>query len=269
MPPDDKMPFFGHLEELRKRIVASLIAVGVGFALCFNYSESILALLLLPLRSHLVFVRKYPFLTFSRGKEVPSLVFLAPAEAFWMHMKLAFFAAILLALPVLFYQIWKFVAPGLLPKEKKYVAPFVLVSTGLFLVGSAFCLLIVLPFALQFLLTYKTEHLKPMLSIGNYMDFSIKFLLAFGLIFELPLGMVLATRLGFLTPEFLARNRKYAILVNFVVAALLTPTPDIFNQSLMAIPLCLLYEVGIIASRLLRKKPAPVTEPTEAVVPSP
>ena len=135
--------------------------------------------------------------------------------------------------------------------------------------GSAFCLFIVLPFALQFLLTYKTEHLKAMLSIGNYMDFSIKFLLAFGLIFELPLAMVLATRLGFLTPDFLARNRKYAILANFIVAAILTPTPDVFNQSLMAVPLCLLYEVGIIASRRLRKKSAPAAETTEAVAPSP
>jgi len=269
MPSDDKMPFFGHLEELRKRIMVSLAAVGIGFALCFNYSESILGFLLLPLRSHLVLVRKYPFLTFSTAKEIPSLIFLSPAEAFWMHMKLAFFAALFLSLPILFHQLWKFVAPGLLPKEKKYIVPFVAVSTGLFVAGSAFCLLIVLPFALQFLLTYKTEHLKPMLSIGNYMDFSIKFLLAFGLIFELPLAMVLATRLGFLTPEFLARNRKYAVLVNFIVAAILTPTPDVFNQCLMAAPLCLLYEVGIIASRLLRKKPAPATETTEAVAPSP
>jgi sec-independent protein translocase protein TatC len=93
-----------------------------------------------------------------------------------------------------------------------------------------------------------------MLSIGNYFDFSLKFLLAFGLIFELPLAMVLATRLGFLTPEFLARNRKYAILVNFLLAAILTPTPDVFNQSLMAIPLCILYEVGIFGSRLMRKR---------------
>ena len=269
MSSDNKLPFFGHLEELRKRIVVALTAVGIGFVLCFNYSESILGFLLWPLRHHLVFVRKYPFLTLSFQADVPSLVFLAPAEAFWMHMKLAFFAAILLALPILFHQTWKFVAPGLLPKEKKYVVPFVTISTSLFLAGSAFCLFIVLPFALQFLLSYKTEHLKPMLSVGNYMDFSIKFLLAFGLIFELPLAMVLATRLGFLTPEFLARNRKYAVLVNFIVAAILTPTPDLFNQCLMAVPLCLLYEVGIIASRLLRKKRVPETEATEAVVPSP
>ncbi len=269
MPLDDKMPFLGHLEELRKRIMVSLAAVGIGFALCFNYSESILGFLLLPLRTHLVLVRKYPFLTFSTAKEIPSLIFLAPAEAFWMHMKLAFFAALFLSLPLLFHQLWQFVAPGLLPKEKKYVVPFVAVSTALFVAGSTFCLLIVLPFALQFLLTYKTEHMKPMLSIGNYMDFTIKFLLAFGLIFELPLAMVLATRLGLLTPDFLARNRKYAVLVNFIVAAILTPTPDVFNQCLMAVPLCLLYEVGIIASRLLRKKPAPATETTEAVAPSP
>jgi len=264
MATEAKMPFFSHLDELRKRIVYSLLAVGIGFVICFYFSESILGFLLAPLNRHLVFIRRYPFFTLSARSNLPSLVFLAPAEAFWVHMKLAFFASIFFGLPFLFYQIWKFVAPGLLPKEKRYAIPFVIVSTLLFVAGSAFCLFIVLPFALQFLLTYKTEHLRPMLSIGNYFDFSLKFLLAFGLIFELPLAMVLATRLGFLTPEFLARNRKYAILANFVLAAILTPTPDILNQSLMAIPLCLLYEVGIIASRLLRKKRSPQSEAPEA-----
>jgi len=262
--PDSKLPFFGHLEELRKRLILSLVAVGIGFVLCFNFSESILGFLMQPLSRHLVFIKRYPFLTFPPSSDAPSLVFLSPAEAFWMHMKLAFFAALFLVLPFLFYQIWKFVAPGLLPKEKRYAVPFVFLSTLLFLAGAAFCLFVVLPFALQFLLAYKTEHLRPMLSIGNYMDFCIKFLLAFGLIFELPLAMVLATRLGFLTPEFLARNRKYAILVNFIVASILTPTPDIFNQSLMAIPLCLLYEVGILASRLTRKRSAPADEAAAA-----
>ncbi len=254
MPTEDKMPFFGHLEELRKRLISSFLAIGIGFALCFHFSESILGFLLGPLNHHLVLIRKYPFFAYSSRPDVPSLIFLAPAEAFWVHMKLAFFAAVFLALPFLFYQVWLFVSPGLLSKEKRYVIPFVVLSTFQFVVGSAFCLFIVLPFAFQFLLTYKTEHLRPMLSIGNYFDFSLKFLLAFGLIFELPLAMVLATRLGFLTPEFLARNRKYAILVNFLLAAILTPTPDVFNQSLMAIPLCILYEVGIFGSRLMRKR---------------
>jgi len=263
MAPEAKMPFFGHLEELRKRIIFSLLAIGIGFVFCFNFSESILAFLLEPLDRHLVFIRRYPFLTFSSHSDVPPLIFLSPAEAFWMHMKLAFFASIFLVLPFLFYQIWKFIAPGLLPKEKRYLVPFVALSTVLFVVGSSFCLFVVLPFALQFLLTYKTQHLRPMLSIGNYMDFTIKFLLAFGLIFELPLAMVLATRLGFLTPEFLARNRKYAIFVNFILAAILTPTPDVFNQSLMAVPLCILYEIGIFASRLMRKKKALLSEGPE------
>jgi sec-independent protein translocase protein TatC len=258
------MPFFGHLEELRQRLIYSLVAIGVGFALCFNFSESSLGVLLAPLHRHLVFIRKYPFLTFSSPSEVPSLVFLAPAEAFWVHMKLALFASLFCVLPFLFYQVWKFVSPGLLPKEKRYALPFVFLSTVLFVMGSSFCLFVVLPFALQFLLTYKTQHLRPMLSIGSYFDFTLKFLLAFGLIFELPLAMVLATRLGFLTPEFLARNRKYAVLANFVLAALLTPTPDIFNQSLMAIPLCILYEVGILASRLMRRKKTSLLETSEA-----
>jgi sec-independent protein translocase protein TatC len=263
MGPEAKMPFFAHLEELRRRLISSLVAIGIGFVVCFHFSESIFGFLLSPLRRHLVLTRTYPFFAFSPRSQAPALVFLAPAEAFWIHMKLAFFASIFFGLPFLFYQIWKFVSPGLLPHEKRYAAPFVVLSTVMFLLGAGFCFLIVLPFALQFLLTYKTQHLQPMLSIGNYFDFTLKFILAFGLIFELPLAMVLATRLGFLTPEFLARNRKYAILANFVLAAILTPTPDVFNQSLMAIPLCLLYEAGILASRLLRSRKPVASEVSE------
>jgi sec-independent protein translocase protein TatC len=151
MAPENKMPFFGHLEELRKRIVYALVAVGIGFVLCFNFSESILGFLMLPLKSHLVLINKPPFLTFLPHGEAPRLIFLAPAEAFWIHMKLGLFASFFLALPILFYQVWKFVAPGLHTKEKRYVAPFVILSTLQFVVGAAFCLFIVLPFALRFL----------------------------------------------------------------------------------------------------------------------
>jgi len=131
---------------------------------------------------------------------------------------------------VIFHQIWKFVSPGLLQKEKKYVLPFILAATGLFLLGAAFCFFIVLPFAMSFLLTYKVgDFLMPMLSVGQYVDFCLKFILAFGAIFELPIAIIFLTRMGLVTTATLSMNRKYAILIAFIAAAILTPTPDAFN----------------------------------------
>ena len=175
-----------------------------------------------------------------------------------MNMKIALVAALILALPIIFQQLWSFISPALHRKEKKYVIPFVLTATTLFLVGAAFCFFIVLPFAMGFLLTYKIgDFMMPMLSVGQYIDFCLKFLLAFGIVFELPIFIVFATRMGLVTTKTLAKNRRYAILIAFIVAAILTPTPDAFNQTLMAVPMIVLYEVGILVSRiLLRKKVA-------------
>jgi sec-independent protein translocase protein TatC len=185
------------------------------------------------------------------------LVFLAPAEGFWMNMKIAMVAAFILALPVIFQQLWSFISPGLHSKEKKYVVPFIVIATSLFLVGGAFCFFIVLPFAMGFLLTYKIgDFMMPMLSVGQYTDFCLKFILAFGAVFELPIVIIFATRMGFVTTKTLAKNRKYAVLVAFVVAAILTPTPDAFNQTLMAVPMIVLYEVGILAARIFSVKKA-------------
>lgn len=248
----EKMPLIEHLSELRKRLIISLLALLAGFVLAFSASEKILDFLMLPMRKLVVFSLSYPFINLAEKPGAPlKLVFLAPAEAFWMHFKIAFVAGLVLVLPVILHQLWRFIAPGLLEQEKKYVAPFVIVSSGLFLLGAAFCFVIVLPFAMNFLLGYKTESLTPMISVGNYIDFCLKFILAFAAIFELPLVIVFLTRLGVVTPQTLARNRKYAVLLAFVAAAILTPTPDAFNQTLMAVPMILLFEGGILASRLL------------------
>ena len=195
-----------------------------------------------------------PFFTLKDTGNNLVLVFLAPAEALWMHLKLSLIIAIIISSPIIFYEIWKFVSPGLLMKEKKYVVPFVVIATSLFLMGSLFCFIIVLPFAMNFLLTYKTESIKPMLSVGNYIDFCLKFILAFGAIFELPVAIVFLTKMGIVTTDFLAKNRKYAVIMAFIIAAVLTPTPDAFNQILMALPIILLYEAGIWASRILNLK---------------
>lgn len=138
--PDEKMSFFSHLEELRKRIVVSLVVIGIGFILTFSYSETILRFLKRPLTTDLVFSRTYPFLRAVPRPGTPiDLIFLAPAEAFWMHMKIAFLTGLMLTLPVLLHQIWKFIAPGLLPHEKRYALPFVVLASIFFVFGLLFC----------------------------------------------------------------------------------------------------------------------------------
>jgi len=253
---EQKMPLIEHLSELRKRIIICLIALVIAFIFTFSYSEYIFKLLLFPLnytpqislKEGLVFVP-------DQKLQNTKLVFLGPAEAFWMNMKIALVSGFVLTIPVIFYQLWRFVSPGLYSHEKKYVLPFVLSATGLFLTGVAFCYLIVLPFAMGFLLNYKVgDFLMPMLSVGLYIDFLLKFLLAFGFVFELPILIVITTRMGLITPQTLKKYRRLAIILAFVVAAIITPTPDAFNQTLMAVPMIFLYEVGIWVSILLNKK---------------
>jgi sec-independent protein translocase protein TatC len=224
-----RAPFLTHLAELRGRLVKGVAAVGVGMAVAFVFSERIVAWMARPLTEPLVFI--------------------SPAEAFWANLKVAFVAGLLLALPVVLYQAWKFVEPGLYPPERRLGGLFVLAGTVLFALGLGFGAWVVFPFTIRFLLGYKTTGLAPMLSIGSYIDFGVKFLLAFGLIFELPPVITLLARLGVVTPEFLAANRKYAVLCAFVLAAILTPTPDVFNQCLMVVPLLVLFEVGVLCAR--------------------
>lgn len=255
---DLKMPLTEHLSDLRKRIVISLVSLFIGFIISFTYSEVLFRFLTIPLRYNISFSLSSPFISLvaKNIKNNPSLVFLAPTEAFWMHMKISMIAALILSLPVILSQLWKFLSPGLLHKEKKYVIPFVIITTTFFLIGAAYCFFLVLPFALGFLLTYKTESITPMLSVGNYIDFCLKFILAFGAIFELPIVIIFLTRMGFVTPKTLAKHRKYAIVLAFVAAAFLTPTPDAFNQTLMAVPIIILYELGVLVSRIFVKRKA-------------
>jgi sec-independent protein translocase protein TatC len=254
---DEKMPLTEHLAELRKRILVSLVSLLVTFVASFNYSEQIFKIIMFPLKYNLDFSVKEAYVHFVPVDKLHNtkLVFLAPAEAFWMNIKVALVSGLILSLPVIFYQLWRFVSPGLLEKEKKYILPFIFSATGLFLFGAGFCFFIVLPFAMQFLLNYKVgDFLMPMLSVGQYVDFCLKFILAFGAIFELPILIVFLVKMGIVTTKTLARNRKYAILIAFIVAAILTPTPDAFNQTLMAVPMILLYEVGILVSIFFEKR---------------
>ncbi len=255
MTDDAKMPFLAHLGELRKRLLWSIVAIGVGVLCTIYFSFSLMAFLMRPLKVELSLRWRPPFFLWTQVEKPPDVVFTAPAEAFWAHLKVALLAGLVLALPVVLFQIWRFVEPGLLPKEKRFALPFVVLSTISFVVGMAFCYSIVLPSAFKFLINFD-PNLKPMLKVGEFIDFTVKFLLAFGVIFELPLAMAIAARLGMVTPQFLARNRKYALLFCFIVGAFLTPTPDVFNQTLMAVPMYILYEVGIVVVRVMARRRA-------------
>ncbi|MCX8030068.1 MAG: twin-arginine translocase subunit TatC [Thermodesulfovibrionales bacterium] len=254
---DEKLPITEHLGELRRRIVISLITLFIGFLISFNFSQEIFNILIFPLKYNLTLKLQSPYLEFvpQDKLEGTKLVFLAPAEALWMSIKISLVSAIIVGIPIFFHQAWKFISPGLLPHEKKYLVPFLFSSISLFLIGVSFCFFIVLPFAISFLLDYRIgDVLVPMLSVGMYIDFCLKFILAFGVIFELPIVIVFLTKLGIVTPQFLAKNRKYAILIAFILAAVLTPTPDAFNQTLMAFPIIVLYEVGIGISKIFSRK---------------
>jgi sec-independent protein translocase protein TatC len=242
---DDKMPFMEHLGELRVRIMRSLIALLVGLAIAFPFSQRVVDWLARPI-----------------VKSGNTLVFLAVTEAFWVQMKVALFLGLFIAAPGILWQVWRFVEPGLHLHEKKYAVPFVVIGSLLFIGGGAFSLLVVTPNAIAFLLSYARPGLQPMISIGSYVDFLVKFTLAFGAVFEVPLAMTLAARMGLVTPKTFARNRKYAILGAFITAAILTPTPDMVNQSLMAGPIIILYEIGIVTARVFgRARRKPVSEP--------
>jgi sec-independent protein translocase protein TatC len=253
---EQKMSLIEHLSELRKRIVVCLVALLIAFLIAFNFSDYIFELLMFPLNYSPQFSLKEGLIFVPDQKlQNTKLIFLGPAEAFWMNMKIALVSGFILIIPIVFYQLWKFISPGLYNHEKKYIIPFVLSASGLFLVGVTFCYLIVLPFAMSFLLNYKVgDFLMPMLSVGLYIDFLLKFLLAFGFVFELPILIVITTRMGLITPQTLKKYRKLAVVLAFVVAAIITPTPDAFNQTLMAVPMIILYELGIWVSIILNKK---------------
>jgi sec-independent protein translocase protein TatC len=241
---EKKLPLTAHLQELRKRLILSFIAVGVGFVFCYAFADSIFNVLASPL------IKVMP----AGG----SLIFTSVAEAFFTYMKVAFIAGLILTSPFVLYQIWAFVAPGLYQKEKKYVVPFVLGGSLFFALGVLFGYFIAIPIGFKFLLSYATDFIKPMPSMKEYLSFSIKFLLAFGLVFEFPVVLVLLARIGVIDAKMLARRRKYAILLIFIFAAAVTPSPDLVSQVLMALPLIGLYELSILLSKIFWKKSSPI-----------
>jgi len=240
MQDDKKMPFTQHLEELRRRLINIAIGLGIGFIVSYYRAEEIVTFL----------KRPYP----------KKLIALSPIETFMVYLKVSLFAAVVLAFPLIIHQIWKFVSPGLLPKEKKYTLPLVVLATALFLVGASFCYLLIIPYGIKFLERYGGDIVETTYSVRQYVAFCTTLLFAFGIVFELPLVILFLARIGLVTPEMLARNRQYAVLIIFIIAAILTPTPDVFTQCAMALPVLGLYEISILAARLVvKKQPQPGT----------
>jgi len=245
MENDEKMPFTAHLEELRWRLIVSFIAVSIGFLLSYGFKETLFDILMRPLIS-----------VMGHGDK---MIFTNLPEAFFTYLKVSFLSGIMLASPVILYQIWVFIAPGLYHEERKLILPFVFLSTLFFVGGALFGYFVVFPYGFQFFLSFASENIQALPSMKEYLSFSSKLLLAFGIVFELPLFITLMARLGLVTPTFLKQNRKYAILLFFVGAAIITP-PDVITQIMMALPLMLLYELSIFGAKIFQRKPL---EPTE------
>ena len=249
MHEDEKLPFTSHLEELRKRLIVSFIAVGVGFVVSFGFKERLFKILV------------YPLINVMKPGE--TLIYTGLPEAFFTYLKVSFLTGLILASPILLYEFWMFVAPGLYKNERRMMAPIVLLSTLFFVGGSLFGYFFVFPWGFKFFLGFATDTIRPLPSMKEYFGFSAKLLLAFGVVFELPLVLTFLARLGIVSVGFLKKNRKYAILLIFTGAAILTP-PDVITQVLMAVPLMALYEISIIGARLFGKKKAK-EETSEAV----
>jgi sec-independent protein translocase protein TatC len=240
MREDEKAPFTDHLEELRKRLIICIIAVAVGFILTYAFKEFIFHLLMDPLEREL--------------KEMGfKLAFKTLHEPFFTYLKVAALTGVLLATPVVFYEFWMFIAPGLYLKERRLLLPVVSLSSIFFISGILFGYYVVYPLATQFFLNFSNETLEPVLQMGEAFSFTTKLLLAFGLVFELPLVLIFLAKLGIVTVPFLKKNRKYALILFFIGSAILTP-PDVISQVMMALPLMVLYEISIIGAIIVGKK---------------
>lgn len=235
--------FLNHLEEFRRRLIICLIALAVSSFICFFFSRQILDFLTLPLRKH---------------QEV-SLYFQTPYEAFMVHVKAAFSAGILFSVPVWMTQLWHFIAPGLYEKERRAMTPLIFCSLGLFLAGCAFAYYLVVPAGLDFLLAFSSDTLKPMLTVGPYVSFFLGMILACGALFDFPIVMIGLVTLGVASTDSMAKARKMAIVIIFVVAAVVTPSPDPFSQLLLAIPLWIFFEVSLVICRRFEKPPVAVS----------
>ena len=236
---DQELPLTEHLRELRDRLLKSLLALVVASAICYWQIDKLLAFFLKPL---------LPLLP-----EEQKIIFTAYQEAFFSYLKLAIVGGAILASPFIIFQAWRFVAPGLYEHEKRFALPMVLFSCLAFLAGAAFAYFIVFPKAFAFLASFAGPMVRLVPTLRDYLGFSLRLLLIFGVAFQVPVALTVAARLGLVSAGDLRRFRPYAILLAFVLAAILTPTPDVVNQLFLAIPLVFLYEFSVFLVALVGK----------------
>jgi sec-independent protein translocase protein TatC len=229
---EKEMTFLDHLEELRRHILRGVSAIIVGAVLGYIFGTRIISLL---------------------SKPVGELYFFSPPEAFLVRLKVAGAIGFVIAMPYLLFELWRFVAPGLTSKEKKYAFPLVTIGTFLFYIGGGFGFFVVLPLGIRVLMGFGGEHLIGLINASRYFNFVIVFLLVFGLLFELPVIMFFLVKMGIIEPSTLARRRREVIVGIFILAAVLTPSVDFITQLLLAIPLIILFEIGLLASRFGKK----------------
>ncbi len=233
-----KMSFLDHLDELRRRLIVSISAIGIGFVAAFSFSQSIFNFLSVPLTEQLGGAK---------------LVFTNPTDPFTIYMKVALLAGIFLASPIVLTQVWLFIAPGLYAREKRFALPFIFSTSILFVLGGAFAYFIALPMSFRFLINLGSSF-TPMVTITEYLDLILTIILGCALIFQIPILIFFLTIFGIVNARFLLRNLRYAILIIFVLAAVLTPTSDIPNMLIFSTPMLLLYLVGILVSWIFGRK---------------
>jgi sec-independent protein translocase protein TatC len=235
----DEMTFLEHLEDLRKRLWYSFVALFIAVIPCWLFSKEVFEILSRPVTQYL--------------PEGMKMAFTSLTAPFMLYIKVSFLTAIFLTSPFIFLQLWYFIAPGLYQKEKKYVFPFVIFSTVFFLAGAAFGYFVMFPWACRFFLNLGQDF-TPVLTVDTYFGFSLKLLLGIAIVFELPTLVFFLSKLGIVTSRWMIRNFKYAVLAVFVIAAVITPTPDMVTQSILAVPMLALYGLGILIAFLFGKE---------------
>jgi sec-independent protein translocase protein TatC len=235
----DEMTFLEHLEDLRKRLFHSFIALFVGIVPAWFFHKELFNILARPVTQYL--------------PEGTKLTFIKLTAPFMLYIKVSFLASLFLSSPFIFYQIWMFIAPGLYKKEKKYVVPFVLFTSFFFTAGAVFGYFVVFPFACRFFLSMGTEF-EPVITANDYFSLALRVLLGIAIVFELPTLSFFLSRMGILTARWMVKNFKYAVLAVFVIAAIITPTPDWMTQSIIAFPMLALYGLSILIALIFGKR---------------
>jgi sec-independent protein translocase protein TatC len=243
-----QMSFLDHLEELRIRIINMLVALGISFVICFAFIGKVTI-------GPWVTGGIYDFIVYPIQMVVPKLYYMNVTEPFNLELKVAFVVSLFCAAPIVLSEVWRFISPGLYRHEKRYALPFIISSSLLFMTGMAFAYYVAFPFAMQFLVSVGGElGMTPVLNVSDYFDLFMMIVLALGVVFEIPALIFILSRIGLVSGPFLLRNTKYAILIATIVAAVITPTTDIANMMIVAVPMVGLYLLGVGVAFLFGKK---------------